>query len=99
MTERGSDAGGSNGAELDVEVLECEFECIATVRIKINEDIFEVKPGKYNGRQIKELANLPLAYELEVLHGKALVPVPDDRVVRLKGCEKFIGFPCRGKSS
>jgi|GEM_PF-4648985 len=96
--ENNTECAGKD-ADLAVEVLTCEFECVATVRIKINEGLFEVKPGRYRGREIKEIAQLPPAYELEVLNGKILVPVPDERIVKVKGCEKFVGFPCRGKSS
>jgi DNA-directed RNA polymerase subunit L len=69
------------------------------VEIKINNKGYEVKPGVYTVAELKNLANISAAHELEQLLDGKLVPLADDAKVEIKGCEQFFSHVRDGASS
>jgi Multiubiquitin len=69
------------------------------VEIKINNKGYKVKPGVYTVAELKNLANIPAAHELEQLVDGKLVPLADDAKVEIKGCEQFFSHVRDGASS
>ena len=71
----------------------------AEVKITIDNKQFTIHRGSHTVAQLKQLAGIPAAYELEeILQGK-LVPLGDDQHVLIKGGEHFVSHPRAGASS
>lgn len=69
------------------------------VTIQINHRPYELLPGAYTIAQLKTLAGVPLAHDLEqVIDGK-LTPLKDDGKVDICGGEQFISHVKDGSSS
>lgn len=69
------------------------------VIIQVNAKEYYVRPGTHMVAEIKKLAGIPLADELEqVVQGK-LIPLPDEGKVHIKGGETFISHPKDSGSS
>lgn len=69
------------------------------VQIKINNNPYEVKPGKFTVAEIKGIGGVSLAHDLDQLINGELVPLKDDGFVIIKGCEEFKSHPKDGSSS
>jgi Multiubiquitin len=69
------------------------------VEMKINNKGYKVKPGVYTVAELKNLANIPAAHELEQLVDGKLVPLADDAKAEIKGCEQFFSHVRDGASS
>lgn len=75
-----------------------KFE-IKDVTIKINDIDRKIMPGWRTVAEIKNIGEVPLAYELEqVIDGK-LIPLDDNGRVEIAGCEEFYGHVKDGSSS
>jgi hypothetical protein len=71
---------------------------VKSVFIKIDESTFEVKKGKYTGKELKKIGGVPDRYELEqVCNG--IITINDNDCVVIKGDEVFISHPKDGQSS
>jgi hypothetical protein len=69
------------------------------VTISIDNKTFKVHRGSTTVAELKAMAGIPAAYELEEIVGGKLVPLADDQRVTIKGGEKFVGHPRAGASS
>lgn len=69
------------------------------VEIFINDKKYEVKRGKHTVAELKKLAGIPAADELEELIDGTLTPLMDDGTVLIKGCEQFFSHKRDGTSS
>lgn len=69
------------------------------VTILINNSPFLVKRGNYTVTEVKEIGNVPLAYDLSQLIDGVLQPLNDGGIVTIKGGEKFYGSVKSGASS
>lgn len=63
------------------------------VPITVNRKVYEIKRGRHTVKEIKELADVPPADELEQVIDGNLEPLPDDGVVTIKGGEVFLSHP------
>lgn len=70
-----------------------------TVTITINEPSFEVHRGRWSVVDLKKLASVALADELEQLIDGKLTPLPDAGHVTIKGGEVFVSHPKDSASS
>ena len=69
------------------------------VTIVIDNKTFTIHRGSITVAELKQLAAIQPAYELEeILNGK-LVPLADDQRVTIKGGERFVSHPRAGASS
>jgi Multiubiquitin len=71
----------------------------AEVTITIDNKRFTVHRGTKSVAELKQLAGIPLAYELEEIVDGKLVPLRDDEHVVIKGGERFVSHPRAGASS
>lgn len=69
------------------------------VHIKINNNPFEIKPGKYTVAEIKKIGGVSPAHDLDQLINGQLVSLKDDGFVIIRGCEEFKSHPKDGSSS
>lgn len=69
------------------------------VKITVNRVTYEIHRGRQTVKAIKELANIALADQLELVACGYLEPLSDDGVVTLKGGEVFLSHPRDGGSS
>ncbi|TAM83468.1 MAG: hypothetical protein EPN47_04995 [Acidobacteria bacterium] len=69
------------------------------VTITINNTGYTVHRGSMTVSEIKELARIPAAYELEEIVDGKLVPLKDDQHVVIKGGEIFVSHPRSGSAS
>jgi len=69
------------------------------VTITIDNKSFTVHRGNTTVRELKQLAGIPEAYELEEIVDGRLVPLGDDQHVVLKGGERFVSHPRAGAAS
>ena len=78
-----------------------EFYSVSSklVRITINTKPFDIKPGKYTVVEIKSIGKVNPAHDLDQLINGELIPLKDDAVVIIKGCEEFKSHPKDGSSS
>jgi len=67
--------------------------------ITIDNKSFTVHRGNTTVRELKQLAGIPEAYELEEIVDGRLVPLGDDQHVVLKGGERFVSHPRAGAAS
>lgn len=71
----------------------------AEVTITIDNKNFTVHRGSKTVAELKQLAGIPPAYELEEIVDGKLVPLNDDQRVVIKGNERFVSHPRAGASS
>jgi hypothetical protein len=71
----------------------------AEVKITIDNKQFTIHRGSHTVAQLKQLAGIPAAYELEEIVQGKLVPLGDDQHVVIKGGEHFVSHPRAGASS
>jgi len=71
----------------------------AEVTITIDNKNFTVHRGSKSVAELKQLAGIPPAYELEEIVDGKLVPLRDDQHVVIKGGERFVSHPRAGASS
>lgn len=76
-----------------------DCDCVVLVRVDFNDGHLEIKPGKHTGAEIKKLSGVSATFELEVIRKGESIPISDTEEVKVRGCEKFIAFPCKGKAS
>lgn len=69
------------------------------VTITIDNKNFTVHRGNTTVSELKQLAGIPAAYELEEIVDGRLVPLGDDQHVVLKGGERFVSHPRAGAAS
>jgi uncharacterized ubiquitin-like protein YukD len=69
------------------------------VTIHIDQTEYKTKAGKHSVAELKAMANIPLAYELEQLINGELIPLDDNAIIDINGCEIFFGHPRTGSSS
>ena len=69
------------------------------VTITIDNKNYEVRVGRTTVAELKQIAGIPPAYELEEIVDGKLVPLKDDEHVLIKGGERFVGHPRGGASS
>jgi len=69
------------------------------VTITIDNKNYKVRPGRTAVSELKQIAAIPPAYELEEIVDGKLVPLKDDEHVLIKGGERFVGHPRGGASS
>lgn len=63
------------------------------VEIFIDNKSYKIKSGAQPVAELKALGQVPLAFELAEVRDGKLIPLPDDGVVNIKGCEKFVSHP------
>lgn len=68
------------------------------VSITIDGKVLTIHRGRQTVLALKELAGVPLVYELAQVDN-GLQPLPDDGAVTIKGDEKFIAYPRDSASS
>ncbi len=71
----------------------------AEVTITIDNRNFTVHRGSKTVAELKQLAEIPAAYELEEIVDGRLVPLTDDQHVVIKAGERFVSHPRAGASS
>lgn len=71
----------------------------AEVTITIDNKNFTVHRGSKTVAELKQLAGVPPAYELEEIVDGKLVPLGDDQRVVIKEGERFVSHPRAGASS
>jgi len=71
----------------------------AEVNITIDNKNFTVHRGSKTVAELKQLAGIPAAYELEEIVDGKLVPLNDNQRVVIKGSERFVSHPRAGASS
>ena len=64
-----------------------------TVEIMVNGEAFEIHRGRQSVADIKELAGVPKADQLEQVIDGQLVPLDDGAAVTIKGDEQFVSHP------
>jgi len=69
------------------------------VTITIDNKTYKVRAGRTAVAELKQIAGIPPAYELEEIVDGKLVPLKDDEHVLIKGGERFVGHPRGGASS
>lgn len=69
------------------------------VTITIDNKNYKVRAGRTAVAELKQIAGIPPAYELEEIVDGKLVPLKDDEHVLIKGGERFVGHPRGGASS
>jgi hypothetical protein len=69
------------------------------VTITVDTKPYKIRPGQYTVVEIKQLAGVPLAYELEQLIDGKLTPLADGGTVTIKGGEVFLSHPKDGGAS
>lgn len=63
------------------------------VEVTIDNKSYKIRTGSHTVSELKALGHVPQAFELEEVREGKLVPLPDDGVVSIKGCEKFVSHP------
>ncbi len=69
------------------------------VKIKIDNNSYPLKPGKHTVAELKSLAGVSPAFDLDQLIDNQLHPLPDDGTVIIRGGEEFKSRPKDGSSS
>jgi hypothetical protein len=69
------------------------------VTITVDTKPYKIHRGHQTVADIKKLAGVPLAFELEQLIDGKLTPLPDDGAVTIKGGEVFLSHPKDGGAS
>lgn len=69
------------------------------VTITIDNKFYTVHRGNISVAELKTIANIAAAYELEQIIDGTLTPLRDDGHVVLKGGEVFVSHPRAGASS
>ena len=69
------------------------------VGISVNNVSYQIHRGAQPVSEIKRIANVPQADELEELADGKLIPLNDDARVEIKGGEIFVSHGRAGKSS
>lgn len=69
------------------------------VTITIDNKTFTIHRGSKTVAELKQLAGISPAYELEEIVDGKLVPLNDDQRVVIKGGERFVSHPRAGASS
>ncbi len=69
------------------------------VTITVDTKPYKIHRGHQTVVEIKTIAGVPLAFELEQLVDGKLTPLPDDGAVTLKGGEIFLSHPKDGGAS
>jgi predicted Rdx family selenoprotein len=69
------------------------------VTITIDNKNYTVHRGNTTVSELKQLAGIPAAYELEQIVDGKLEPLRDDQHAVLKGGERFVSHPRAGASS
>jgi hypothetical protein len=69
------------------------------VTITVDTKPYKIHRGRQTVAEIKTVAGVPLAFELEQLINGKLTPLPDDGAVTLKGGEVFLSHPKDGGAS
>ena len=69
------------------------------VAITIDNKTFTIHRGSKTVAELKQVAGIPPAYELEEIVNGKLVPLNDDQRVVIKGGERFVSHPRAGASS
>jgi hypothetical protein len=69
------------------------------VTITVDTKPYKIHRGHRTVAEIKNVAGVPLAFELEQLVNGKLTPLPDDGAVTLKGGEIFLSHPKDGGAS
>lgn len=70
-----------------------------TVTIYVNDGKFQIRRGEHAVAEIKKLASLPQAYELDQKLGGTLTHLDPNGRVHVKGGEAFVGYPGTGASA
>ena len=69
------------------------------VTITVDTKPYQIHRGHQTVVEIKKIAGVPLAFELEQLIDGKLTPLPDDGAVTIKGGEVFLSHPKDGGAS
>ncbi len=69
------------------------------VTVTIDNKVFAVHRGNHTAADLKQLAGVPPAYELEQIVDGQLVPLQDGQHIAIKGGELFVSHPRAGASS
>jgi hypothetical protein len=69
------------------------------VTITVDTKPYKIHRGHRTVAEIKNIAGVPLAFEMEQLVNGKLTPLPDDGAVTLKGGEIFLSHPKDGGAS
>lgn len=69
------------------------------VTITIDNKNYTVHRGSTTVAELKQLAGVPAAYQLEEIVDEKLVPLKDDQHVVIKGGERFVSHPRAGAAS
>lgn len=69
------------------------------VNITIDDVKKKIRRGKHTVVELKNLGDVPLAYDLEQIVNGKMVLLPDDGEVKIKGEEVFVSHPKDGGSS
>ena len=74
-------------------------DCARNVEIHVNSRNVALHPGHYTIPTLKRVSNVPLSDDLDELVDCALVPLPDDGHVTIRGCEIFVSHVKDGGSA
>jgi hypothetical protein len=69
------------------------------IKIDINGKEYTVRSRRYTVVELKSLAQIPLADELEQVVHQRLIPLKDDASVVVEACEWFVSHPRDCQSS
>jgi hypothetical protein len=70
-----------------------------TVTITVNGKTYLIHRGRRTVAEIKTLAGVPAAYQLDEDVNGVLTPLPQDGEITIKGGEVFVSYPATGSSS
>lgn len=73
--------------------------CGSNVEIHVNNHKVTLQRGRYDVATLKRIAGVPQADDLDELSNCKLIPVPDNGVVNIEGCEVFISHVKDGGAS
>lgn len=69
------------------------------VKITVDGKVFEIHRGRQTVTTIKQIAGVPLAYQLDQDVNGVLTPLEPGGAVTIKGGEIFVSYPATGSSS
>jgi len=78
---------------------EVEHQDSSIVTITVDNKQREIHRGYQSVAEIKQVGEVPAAFDLDEVVDSKLIPLPDDGFVTIKGGEVFLSHPKSGRSS
>lgn len=78
---------------------ESERDSNGRVTIRVNNTELSVRRGQHSVLELKQLAGVPAAWQLDRSVDGSIEPLADDAKVHIRGGEIFVAYPGKGASS